>query len=590
MNLRRKVLRELAHMTVVPIFLIGLGLYALEFVISGLMAKPELNFSIIAAFIFALALAYGALFGLFDDIAGLEAIRVDHLRRRPGVDPDVYDRPATVFRRPKLLGYGYGLISEELQGGASTRITTETVHLMVADVDQRIAEMRSTLGYFGGLLILMGLLGAFMGLMKTVHAVSDLIASMDMTGAEGTAAFAKMIEGMKAPLNGMSVGFSSSLFGLLFSLALGLVDRFVINAMKAVRNDFEATLISLTQLGPAEHAGESLAAERIGAGAGSAAAAFSSEDIRAIRHSNERVREDVAELAATVSSIAQMTRSNHQIEAVQTVLQRAFEALAQTQKDIAMQMSRFADSSLTASDSRADFENRMVAAVERQADLLREIASQNMLARNLAMISSPQTQTVSGVPGGRSGGISVQINEAAESKPQAPAKTSSFMDRALASVVNYIGIGFPSETAPQNPRISARPAPRSQDAAILRAQENSQSLVREILRRMDESKREDRRIVRELSRRQDALVTELADLSRQIGDVMRTHDVSPRDKMESLTVELANLQRSTASEVRRLEAHVVAARRTSERAEVASQTAALHAERAADSSQRRSRT
>ena len=112
MNLRKKILRELAQMTVVPILLIALGIYAHEFVISGLMAKPELNFSIVGAFLFALGLAYAGLFGLFADISGLDAIRTDYIRRRKGDSGSVFDKPATVFARPKLLGYGYRLITE----------------------------------------------------------------------------------------------------------------------------------------------------------------------------------------------------------------------------------------------------------------------------------------------------------------------------------------------------------------------------------------------------------------------------------------------------------------------------------------------
>ena len=50
--------------------------------------------------------------------------------------------------------------------------------------------------YFSGLMVFLGLLGAFMGLMKTVHSVSDLIGGMDMSGKGGTDAFGKMIEGM----------------------------------------------------------------------------------------------------------------------------------------------------------------------------------------------------------------------------------------------------------------------------------------------------------------------------------------------------------------------------------------------------------
>jgi hypothetical protein len=102
--------------------------------------------------------------------------------------------------------------------------------------------------YFSGLMVFLGLLGAFMGLMKTVHSVSDLIGGMDLSGGSGTDGMAKMIEGMKAPLNGMSVGFSSSLFGLMTSMVLGALERCMTSAMKALRNEFEHWLSNLADL------------------------------------------------------------------------------------------------------------------------------------------------------------------------------------------------------------------------------------------------------------------------------------------------------------------------------------------------------
>ena len=119
---------------------------------------------------------------------------------------------------------------------------------LLHDVDQRINERKSTTLYFSGLMVFLGLLGAFMGLMKTVHSVSDLIGAMDVSGKGGTDSFGKMIEGMKAPLNGMSVGFSSSLFGLMTSMVLGALERCSTGAMKALRNEFEHWLSNMAAL------------------------------------------------------------------------------------------------------------------------------------------------------------------------------------------------------------------------------------------------------------------------------------------------------------------------------------------------------
>ena len=195
-------------MTAIMLVLVGLGIYAHEFVIAGIMAKAALNLSIFALFGVAALLGFRSVTSLKNEVVALKALQIDYgARSRRPKDP--YAKPAVVFKEPMLLGAGYRLITEELGKQDDLQISNSTVQALVHDVDARINDRKSTLLYFSGLMVFLGLLGAFMGLMKTVHSVSDLIGSMDMSGKGGTDAFGKMIEGMKAPLNGMSVGFSS---------------------------------------------------------------------------------------------------------------------------------------------------------------------------------------------------------------------------------------------------------------------------------------------------------------------------------------------------------------------------------------------
>jgi len=140
------------------------------------------------------------------------------------------------------------MITEELAKQDTLQISNSTVQLLLHDVDQRISDRKATIMYFSGLMVFLGLLGAFMGLMKTVHSVGELIGSMDVSGNAGTDSFGKLIEGMKGPLNGMSVGFSSSLFGLMTSMALGALERFMTSAMKSLRNEFEHWLSNVAAL------------------------------------------------------------------------------------------------------------------------------------------------------------------------------------------------------------------------------------------------------------------------------------------------------------------------------------------------------
>lgn len=247
MTMEKKIKSELMKMSAIMLVLVGLGIYAYDFVLAGLQAKLALNSSIFILAGFAAWITFRHVLALKNETIALKALQVDYgsLRRRP---TNPYRHPAVVFDEPELLGQGYRMITEEFSKQGELKITNATVQVLLHDVDQRINDRKSTIMYFSGLMVFLGLLGAFMGLMKTVHSVSDLIGGMDLTGGSGTEGMAKMIEGMKAPLNGMSVGFSSSLFGLMTSMVLGALERCMTSAMKALRNDFEHWLSNVADL------------------------------------------------------------------------------------------------------------------------------------------------------------------------------------------------------------------------------------------------------------------------------------------------------------------------------------------------------
>jgi len=87
----------------------------------------------------------------------------------------------------------------------------------------RLDEARDMSRYMTGLLIFLGLLGTFWGLIETVGSVGNVINSLKPGGDAG-AIFDSLKEGLAAPLGGMGISFSSSLFGLAGSLVLGFLD------------------------------------------------------------------------------------------------------------------------------------------------------------------------------------------------------------------------------------------------------------------------------------------------------------------------------------------------------------------------------
>ncbi|HFD81600.1 MAG TPA: flagellar motor protein MotA [Gammaproteobacteria bacterium] len=119
---------------------------------------------------------------------------------------------------------------------------------LLDSVRMRLDEERDVSRYMIGLLIFLGLLGTFWGLLVTVSAVGDIIG--DLAGGSGsdTLMFGTLLEGLKQPLSGMGTAFSSSLFGLAGSLVLGFLDLQSGHAQNRFFNELEDWLSGVTRL------------------------------------------------------------------------------------------------------------------------------------------------------------------------------------------------------------------------------------------------------------------------------------------------------------------------------------------------------
>ncbi|MBU0480774.1 MAG: hypothetical protein KKG47_06715 [Proteobacteria bacterium] len=127
--------------------------------------------------------------------------------------------------------------------------------------------------YLTGLLVGMGLLGTFIGLLATLNDISVLISSfaeIDMVNANPIEVFRVMIERMKAPMQSMGIAFSASLFGLLGSIILGLM-------MVGIRR-LEGDIFSVLSSEVAKHIENALAFESITLRSGNASRALSAND------------------------------------------------------------------------------------------------------------------------------------------------------------------------------------------------------------------------------------------------------------------------------------------------------------------------
>ena len=129
---------------------------------------------------------------------------------------------------PKLLKINSVFLKnftkELYEYGKKYTFVSSSIEKVVEEIDIKLATIRETSRYLVGLLIFLGLLGTFWGLLKTIGSVGDVIGSLAVNDSNMLNFFESLKQGLNEPLKGMSTAFSSSLFGLAGSLILGFVD------------------------------------------------------------------------------------------------------------------------------------------------------------------------------------------------------------------------------------------------------------------------------------------------------------------------------------------------------------------------------
>ena len=148
-------------------------------------------------------------------------------------------------RPPVLLAPVAGLLRERI---GEAVITPSSMRSILDSVGNRLDEAKDTSRYLTGLLVFLGLLGTFFGLLETVTSVATVIQALDVTSGDSASLFANLKEGITAPLGGMGTAFSASLFGLSGSLILGFLDLQTSQAQNAFYTDLEDWMTSMTEL------------------------------------------------------------------------------------------------------------------------------------------------------------------------------------------------------------------------------------------------------------------------------------------------------------------------------------------------------
>jgi hypothetical protein len=146
---------------------------------------------------------------------------------------------------PRLLGPMASLLRDRQHRMVLSPVSMRS---MLDSLASRLDESRDIARYVVGLLIFLGLLGTFWGLLKTVTSVGEAIQALDVSSAQSATVFEELKSGLEAPLAGMGLSFSSSLFGLSGSLILGFLDLQASQAQNRFYNQLEDWLSTVTDI------------------------------------------------------------------------------------------------------------------------------------------------------------------------------------------------------------------------------------------------------------------------------------------------------------------------------------------------------
>jgi hypothetical protein len=172
------------------------------------MANPALNSLIIFVLIIGTALSFRQVLRLYPEISWVNGFRVSN-------------RALAVKRPPRLLAPMAAILGSNRVGQMA--ISAQMLRGILDSIATRLDEARDISRYMTGLLVFLGLLGTFWGLIETVGSVGGVIQGLKATG-DAASMFDALRSGLAAPLSGMGISFSSSLFGLAGSLVLGFLD------------------------------------------------------------------------------------------------------------------------------------------------------------------------------------------------------------------------------------------------------------------------------------------------------------------------------------------------------------------------------
>ena len=198
-------------------YLIRISVFLLLILIVVVFLYPVLQTAFLSNVYINLIIVLALLFGLIFNVYKLSQLNDDY---HSLANFNIHKTPQVFLSSSELKNLGHQM--HEVDGRYTFK--SSQIEKIIESVDMSLISLRETSRYLVGLLVFLGLLGTFWGLLKTIGSVGNVIGGLGIDDTNVAGFFNSLKDGLNAPLQGMSIAFSSSLLGLSGSLILGFAD------------------------------------------------------------------------------------------------------------------------------------------------------------------------------------------------------------------------------------------------------------------------------------------------------------------------------------------------------------------------------
>ena len=226
--------RFIQRMIIFIVLNLILGFFLISSLSDAFLTNPIINGLIFSVLGFGIIIIFRQVYTLRPEIQWIEGYKRNKANGLTGK----LDNKKLILLAPMAS------LLEEHKGRFT--ISSLAMRSLLDSLNLRLDETREIARYLIGLLVFLGLLGTFWGLLNTIDSVGEVINSLGAEDEDSSLMFLKLKEGLRQPLDGMGTAFSSSLFGLSGSLILGFLDIQASQSQNQFYNDTEEWLSTMS--------------------------------------------------------------------------------------------------------------------------------------------------------------------------------------------------------------------------------------------------------------------------------------------------------------------------------------------------------